>query len=387
MNFAQLSLICLVALLGPALALSRAARVPVVIGELLVGLVLGATGFRVLDSADPTFGFLAEIGFALVMFIAGSHVPVRDPALRTGAAKGVARALGVAALSVPLAMVAAHVFHTPHAALYAVLMASSSASLVMPALDGAPLSGRSMVSMLPQLALADAASIVALPFVIDPAHVVRASLGAAAVLAAAVAVYFFLNYTESHGYRRRVHRVSEDRGLAIELRLSLAILFGLAALAQLTHVSVMLAGFSFGIAVAAIGTPRRLAKQVFALSEGFFAPIFFVWLGASLNLRDLVTHPGAVLLGLTLGGCALLAHGLMALTRQPLPVALTTAAQLGVPVAAATTGTQLHLLAPGEDTAILLGALVTIAATTLLSGPLARIAEREAADTAEAPRA
>lgn len=113
MTFAQLALICLVAIVGPALSLGRFARVPVVIGELVVGLVLGATGVRVLHSDDPTLGFLAEIGFALVMFVAGSHVPVRDPALRSGAARGVARALGVAALSVPLAIVVAHLFHSP----------------------------------------------------------------------------------------------------------------------------------------------------------------------------------------------------------------------------------------------------------------------------------
>jgi hypothetical protein len=36
-------------------------------------------------------------------------------------------------------------------------------------------------------------------------------------------------------------------------------------------------------------------------------------------------------------------------------------AQLGVPVAAATLGTQLKLLRPGESSALILGALVTIA--------------------------
>lgn len=51
-----------------------------------------------------------------------------------------------------------------------------------------------------------------------------------------------------------------------------------------------------------------------------------------------------------------------------------TASQLGVPVAAATLGTQLKLLAPGEDAALLLGALVTIAATALVSRRLAAIA-------------
>ncbi|HCQ17735.1 MAG TPA: sodium:proton antiporter, partial [Dermacoccus sp.] len=84
MNFAQLALICLVAVLGPLLSLPRAVRLPVVIGELVVGLALGQTGARVLDPHDGTFAFLADVGFALVMFVASTHVPVRDKALRTG---------------------------------------------------------------------------------------------------------------------------------------------------------------------------------------------------------------------------------------------------------------------------------------------------------------
>jgi hypothetical protein len=41
-----------------------------------------------------------------------------------------------------------------------------------------------------------------------------------------------------------------------------------------------------------------------------------------------------------------------------------------VPVAAATLGTELHLLAPGEPSALMLGALVTVA-TTSIAGVLA----------------
>ncbi|MEB0292715.1 cation:proton antiporter, partial [Cryobacterium sp. 10C2] len=70
----------------------------------------------------------------------------------------------------------------------------------------------------------------------------------------------------------------------------------MSALAVFGHVSIMLAGFSFGLVVAAIGEPRRLARQLFALADGFFGPLFFVWLGASLNLGDLLTHPQMILL-------------------------------------------------------------------------------------------
>ena len=378
MTFAQLALVCAVALLGPLLAVQRLAHVPVVIGELAVGIALGATGFRVLDSGNLTFAFLAQVGFALVMFVAGSHVPVRDPALRSGAARGVARAVGVGVLSLPVAALLAHAFGTAHTALYAVLLTSSSASLIMPALSGIPLSGRAIVEMLPQIALADAACIVLLPLVIDPGHVARAALGAVLVLGAGVLVFFLLRALEQRGIRRRVHEVSEENGLAVELRSTLTLLFGLAAIATTLHVSIMLAGFVLGLAIAGMGEPRRLTKQVFALTEGFFAPIFFVWLGSSLNLRELGQHPSAILLGLALGVSAAIVHGAMVLTRQPWPIALVTSAQLGVPVAAATLGSTLHVLGPGENTAIILGALVTVGITAALSGAIAGVASRGA---------
>ena len=133
MTFAQLALICLVAILGPLLSLSRGLRVPVVIGELVVGLALGTTGLRILDPHDPTFAFLADIGFGLVMFVAGTHVPMRDPALRAGARTGLLRALVIGVLSVPVGLGLAHVFGTGQGLLYAVLLTSSSASIVMPA--------------------------------------------------------------------------------------------------------------------------------------------------------------------------------------------------------------------------------------------------------------
>jgi Kef-type K+ transport system membrane component KefB len=378
MGFGTLALICAVALVGPVLSLPRWLRLPVVVGELLVGIALGSTGLGVLDPNDQTFHFFGEIGFALVMFVAGSHVPVRNPALRQGLAVGAARAAAIGVLSVPAGLLLAEAFGTEHGPLYAVLLASSSASLVMPVLERVPTTSRTMVQLLPQLAIADAACIVALPLAVDPAHVLRAILGALLVAAAALVLFLVLRWLVESGRERRLHQLSEDRGLAIELRTSLALLFGLAAVASLTHVSVMLAGFAAGLAVAGVGEPKRLAKQLFAVTEGFFAPVFFVWLGASLDLRDLGQRPSALALGVALGLAAVLVHAAPALAGQPWPVAVVTAGQLGVPVAAATLGTTLGVLLPGEATAMLLGALLTIATTALVAEHVRDHARRDA---------
>jgi Kef-type K+ transport system membrane component KefB len=174
-----------------------------------------------------------------------------------------------------------------------------------------------------------------------------------------------------------MHDYSHERRFALELRISLIVLFGLCALATTTHVSIMLAGFALGLVVSASGEPRRLARQLFGITEGFFGPLFFVWLGASLQVRELGEHPWLILLGIGLGVGAVLAHGVGRLFGQPLTLAVLSAAQLGVPVAAATLGTEQHLLAPGEPSALMLGALVTVA-TTSIAGVLA--ARRQSAD-------
>ena len=89
------------------------------------------------------------------------------------------------------------------------------------------------------------------------------------------------------GLRKRLHRYSEDNRFALELRISLIVLFTLGALAVATHVSIMLAGFALGLVITAAGEPRRLARQLFGITEGLFGPLFFVWLGASLQVREL----------------------------------------------------------------------------------------------------
>ena len=385
MSFATLAVVVLAGLLGPLLALPKRWHIPVVVGELAAGVLLGPTLADYLNPADPTFSFFADIGFALVMFVAGSHVPIRDARLLTGLRTGAVRAVAIGAIAVLPAFALSHLFHTGHTAMYAVLIASSSAALVLPMADSLSLGGPALLDLLPQVAIADTVCVVAVPLAVDPAHAGRAALGALAVIGCAVVVFFLLRRIEHSGLRHRMHKLSEERKFALELRFSLAILFGLAALATQTHVSIMLAGFSLGLAVAAVGEPRRLARQMFGVTEGFFGPLFFLWLGSELDLRQLGHRPGFILLGVALGASAIVVHALMRVSGQPIPLGVLAASQLGVPVAAATLGTEVHVLEPGEAAALMLGALVTVAIAALSGGAAAKAAPEPAPDPAPEP--
>ena len=374
-GFPTLALVVAVGLAGPVLAAVPRLGIPLVVGELSAGIVVGRTGFDVVDTTNPTFAFLANIGFALVMFVVGTHVPMHDATLRTALPKALLRAVVVGACAAVLGAGLAYAFGTGHALLYAVLMASSSAALALPVINSFGLTGPAVLSVTAQIAIADAASIVLLPLVIDPSRAPRAALGALAIVACAVVLYVLLKYLTADGWRQRMHRYSHTRRLALELRISLLILFGLAALAVSTHVSIMLAGFALGLVVSAVGEPNRLARQLFGVTEGFFGPLFFVWLGASLQVRELADRPEFIGLGVALGLGALLAHCTGRLLGQPLSLATLAAAQLGVPVAAATLGIEQHLLTHGEPSALILGALITIGMTSV-AGAVAKRAQR-----------
>src|SRR6266581_5541665 len=64
MSFGTLAVIILVGLLGPLLATPPKWRVPVVVGELAAGVLLGPTLAGLLKPDNATFSFLADIGFA-----------------------------------------------------------------------------------------------------------------------------------------------------------------------------------------------------------------------------------------------------------------------------------------------------------------------------------
>ena len=231
-GFHTLALIAVIGLAGPLLAAVPRIGVPVVVGELAAGIVVGRTGFGIVDPDNQTFMLLANIGFALVMFVVGTHVPVHNAALRSALPKALMRAVLVGAVAAVLGVVLAHVFGTGHALLYAVLMASSSAALALPVIDSLGLTGPPVLSVTAQIAIADAASIVLLPLVIDPSRAPRAALGALAIVACALVLYVVLRSTSTQsGLRKRLHHYSHAHNLALELRLSLLILFGLAALA------------------------------------------------------------------------------------------------------------------------------------------------------------
>jgi len=357
-----IALVLALGLLGPILAIPRRLGIPVAIGEILVGVIFGVSGFNWVGGTEPTIHLLSQIGFALVMMSSASSISLS--ALTQS--KAIAKASRNVAISIIPAVAIAYGIATfagfDLALVFAVIMFSSSAALVLPAFAGTKNTAQFVV-FTTQVALADLLAIIALPLVIKGANFMSVISGAAIIAVMAYLIFLALRRFNNDGKWAEVRELSKKRRFGLELRISLIVLLVMAGITQTFGVTIMIAGFGLGLAIGANGVPHRLSRQIFAVTEGFFSPLFFVVLGSQIDIRALITNPQLLLLSLALFAGAMVTHLSAVLFKLPVRFAIASAAQLGVPTAVIAIGQQTGILSAGQAAAIMLAALLTIGAT------------------------
>jgi Kef-type K+ transport system membrane component KefB len=217
-----------------------------------------------------------------------------------------------------------------------------------------------------QVTIADVVTILSVPIVLQPGRVTHAVLGGALVGVGAVAIFVAARQLRGHQWVRHMRELSKQRHWALDLRVSLLVLFALAWIAQKSGTSVLIAGFGTGLMVALVGGPKRLSTQLRGVAEGFFIPLYFVVLGARLDLHGLFDRPALLELTAALALLNVVVH-LLATTimRKPVSSALAASAQLGVPAAIASLGLAEHVLSNGVATAIIAAAMISLVVCTL----------------------
>jgi len=372
-TFGILTLIVACGLVGPLLASATRLAVPVVVGEIAAGVLLGRTGLQEIHPDDPTLTFLSAMGFAMLMFIVGTRLPLRDRGLRRAVGTGAIATAVSFAVAIPAAWLIADLSDIPHVPMFVVLLATSSAAVVMPIVGERNLIGGPLLAVLAWITLTDIVSIVGLPLALEPDGALKAGLGAVAVSAAAILAFVALRGFRHSRTGHALRKGSKTRGWALDLRISLLVLFGLSALAVKVSTSILVAGFAAGVAVALAGEPKRLARQMVGLAEGFFVPLFFVTLGARLDVRALATSSSDLALAGMLIVGVVACHVLVArVLRMPNGSGLLASAQLGLPAGVVTLGLASHAVDAAQAAAIVLAALASLIISSIGAAVLAR---------------
>ena len=377
--FAILALVMAASLVGPLLAAGRRAIVPVVVGEIGAGLILGKSGFGLIDPGVVPLPSLSTIGFILLMFAAGTYIDFESPVFRAGLERGFGALVLVGVASVPAAFLLGVISGVGAPAWIAVLMAGSSAAVAFPILVDEGADRASVASLLAWIALADSVTVILLPLAIGSGgSPIMAILADAAIIGLGGLILVAGSYFRSRPAAVLLRDRSRSRGWALQLRAALVLVFVLGAIAETWGGSQLVAGFMAGIVLGQLHQPTRLVTQLSGLAAGFLVPAFFVLLGARLDLRALIGDSAALLFMVLYAVLVVAVHlvGGLALRERRISTALAASAQLGLPAAAATLGLQSGALSPSLAAALVGAGLITLIPATIGSLRLAAAANR-----------
>jgi Kef-type K+ transport system membrane component KefB len=364
MTFGTLFLIGVAALMGPILSGNRLLALPIVAGEILAGIIIGHSGFKLIDPADPTLQFFASVGFAMLLFVVGTRLPISHvlSGISGPARRGFVAAILTLAASIPCGFALAHLTGVGHPVMFMLLCAASSSSTVLPILAERKIQGAEASALTVWIPIADIATMCLLPLAFGIGSAISIVEGCAVVAGAGIGAFLSLKYLRQTDTIKRYRQLSKERAWALDMRVMLVVLFGLAWLATKFNTSVLVAGFVAGLTSALIGQPKRFTKQVTGLAEGLFVPLFFVVVGARIDLFDFIGSTANLqLAGMVLAG-GLLAHLVGALvSRLPLSTGLIASQHMGLPAAIVSMGLTAGVLNPGQAGAIICAALFSLA--------------------------
>ena len=309
--FAALLLITGLALLVPVLASRfRRVRLPIVVGEIIAGIIIGQSGFNFVEPS-PTLTFLAEFGFAYLMFLSGLEIDfnilmfqTRDTARRSFS-EPLPMALMIFLGTLVLALLGGvglselGIVQNPF--IVGLILSTTSLGVVVPVLKEQQLLGSLYGQhLLVTSSVADFASLVIFTMVIAVRSV---GLTLDLLLVLALLLIFVLAARVIHRFaafpvlRRLLNELSSATA-QIRIRGAFALLVAWVVLAEALGAELILGAFLAGAIAGLIADPYddSSREKLDAIGYGFFIPIFFIMVGVNLNLRVLVESPEALLL-------------------------------------------------------------------------------------------
>jgi Kef-type K+ transport system membrane component KefB len=273
---------------------------PAILGELLGGVVLGASVLGILDPADPGIHILAELGLLILLFEIGLATDLRA-LTRVG---GTATVVAVVGVALPFAFGYAALSAMGVGRLAAIVCAASLTATsigvstrvlaelgFLQTQEGRVVLGTAVLDDIIGLVILSVIGSFAAGVAITTAGVARTSAVAFGFVAVAIIVGSFVVPPLFHAAKR----LRSPTTIAV---MGLAFAFSLAALAGMLGSAIIVGGFVAGVLLNRIDQCDDVQRSAGAMGT-LLTPIFFASVGASVNLRALA-QPRTLLITLVL---------------------------------------------------------------------------------------
>jgi len=308
--FIALLLITGLALIVPIiLGRFRRLQLPIVVGEIFAGILIGKSGLN-LVADSPTLKFLAEFGFAFLMFLSGLEIDFsiiltarsdRDQAFWK---RPLPFAVIMLFFTLALSIFASIFLHqrgwVDDIVLVALILSTTSLGIVVPVLKENRLFREEFGQILLVTAtVADFATLLLLTvdIAIQSSGLTLDLLLMPALLALFVLSARFVNRVTTRPIIQRALDEVSSATSQIRVRGAFALMVAWVVLAETLGVELILGAFLAGAIAGLISQDNENAREKLdAIGYGFFVPIFFIMVGVELDLGVFTESPEALLL-------------------------------------------------------------------------------------------
>ncbi len=301
LNILNISAVLLAAYLG-GIAI-RKIGYPAILGELLIGILLGPGLLGVLELTE-SIHVLAEIGIILLMVYIGMEIDFHD--LRKASWPALLAAFG--GFFVPFALgyfAIVWLGGTPMAGLFVAIAigVTSLATKSRILIDLKLLNTRIALVLMAGALISDTLALVIFSGITNFAESSTVNTGALLLIAAKIILFFGITISIGLFVLPRLGQYISRAGIknsTAYFTMILIVTFGYCELAELAGMHSILGAFMAGLFIKDNLFPRKISKELnkafFDVSIGFMAPIFFVSAGFFVDVTVFQTDLGLLVL-------------------------------------------------------------------------------------------
>lgn len=304
---AQLSLflVVLLALVIPIfMARFKISTVPTAIAEIIVGIIVGSSGFNIVVSIHD-LTFLSNLGVILLMFLSGMEINFdllqrkNNPKAKSQAGKTVdplPTALTAFAGIVVMALVLAYVLKLiglfSNVILAAIIFMTIALGVVIATLKEKDILGRPIGQTI--LLTAVLGEVIPLLLLTIYASVNGGNAGQLwlIILLFIAAIILLRRFKQPYLWFSKVTKATTQ----LDIRLAFFLIFALVTVAERVGAENILGAFLAGMVMKLLEPSEATKDKLTSIGYGFFIPIFFIMTGVGLNLKSLFAHPSSLML-------------------------------------------------------------------------------------------
>lgn len=306
-SITSLVIVIIVAFLTPILLYRlRLTVIPVVVAEIIMGIIIGKSGF---DVVEPGMWIetLSTLGFIFLMFLSGVEIDFtvfaskkKKEILPSGKQApntffvAIMIFIGIFILSVALSYILVLVGLVDNLFLMTLVISTISLGVVVPTLKETQIMKTNIGQIILLVAvIADLATMILLAFFVSIYSENKGNTWLLLILfGAGILLYFLGKYFRHQSFLETMSKGTVQIGT----RAIFALIIFLVALSETLGAENILGAFLAGVLVSLLSPNHDMVQKLDSFGYGFLIPIFFVMVGVKLDLQSIFSNPKILLL-------------------------------------------------------------------------------------------